>query len=197
MEIIRAGEIMAFHPEHQRLPYEEAYGFGGAFIIDRYCPLIEAAIPITDCGFMHADAVYDVVSVSRGAFFRLEQHQDRFARAREAIRVRSPYTRETKKPRFSTRSSPSPGCATPTCGGPSPAAPRRWGERRWSTRNASTAASTRSPCPFVFIADDEQRDPRPRPHRQPRPRPHLTPGRGPAGQEPALARYADGALRGR
>lgn len=94
MEITPVGEIMASHPEHARLPHDPAYAIGSAFVIDRYCPVTEAAVPITDCGFMHADAVYDVVSVSRGAFFRLERHQDRFARACRAIRVRNPFDRE-------------------------------------------------------------------------------------------------------
>ena len=94
MEIIRAAEIMATHPEHQRLPRPEIHALGSAFTGDHYCPLIEASVPLVDCGFMHADAVYDVVSVSRGAFFRLDQHQDRFGRACEAIRVRNPFTRE-------------------------------------------------------------------------------------------------------
>ena len=35
-----------------------------------------------------------MVSVSRGAFFRLEQHQDRFARSRAAIKLASPMSRE-------------------------------------------------------------------------------------------------------
>ena len=94
MEIIRAGEIMASHPEHARLPHDPAYAIGSAYIADHFCPITEAAIPIVDCGFMHADAVYDVVSVSRGAFFRLERHQARFARACDAIRVRNPFDRE-------------------------------------------------------------------------------------------------------
>ena len=94
MEIIRAGEIMASHPEHARLAHDPAYAIGSAFVIDRCCPITEAAVPITDCGFMHADAVYDVVSVSRGAFFRLERHQARFARSCDAIRVHNPFSRE-------------------------------------------------------------------------------------------------------
>jgi branched-chain amino acid aminotransferase len=93
MEIIRAGEIMASHPEHERLPHDPAYAIGSAFVADRFCPVTEAAVPIVDCGFMHADAVYDVVSVSRGAFFRLEQHQRRFARSCAAIRVQNPFDR--------------------------------------------------------------------------------------------------------
>jgi len=156
MEIIRAGEIMAFHPEHQRLPYGEAYGFGGAFIIDRYCPLIEATIPITDCGFMHADAVYDVVSVSRGAFFRLEQHQDRFARSREAIRVRSPYSRE-EEAEILHKIVALAGLRdayvwwTVTRGAPPLGRAEMVDPERFECRFYAFA------CPFVFIADDEQR----------------------------------------
>jgi branched-chain amino acid aminotransferase len=94
MEIIRAGEIMATHPEHQRLPRPEIHAMGTAFTGDHYCPLIEASVPLVDCGFMHADAVYDVVSVSRGAFFRLDQHQDRIARSCAAIQLSNPMSRE-------------------------------------------------------------------------------------------------------
>jgi branched-chain amino acid aminotransferase len=94
LEIIRVSEIMATHPEHVRLAHDPAYAMGSAFVIDGYCPITEAAVPITDCGFMHADAVYDVVSVSRGAFFRLERHQARFARACDAIRVHNPFDRD-------------------------------------------------------------------------------------------------------
>ena len=94
MELVRAAEIMATHPEHRRLPCPDAYELGGAFSSDRFRPLIEASVPLVDCGFMHADAVYDVVSVSRGMFFRLDQHQERFARSCEAILVRNPMDRE-------------------------------------------------------------------------------------------------------
>jgi branched-chain amino acid aminotransferase len=93
VEIIRVEEVMVSHPEHKRLPHDPAYAFGAAYVADHFCPIIEAGIPIIDCGFMHADAVYDVVSVSRGSFFRLEEHQARFARACDAIRVRNPFDR--------------------------------------------------------------------------------------------------------
>jgi len=93
MDLIRAQEIMLTHPDHAQLPHEPEYAFGAAFIADHFCPILEAAIPIFDTGFMHADAVYDVVSVSRGMFFRLEDHQTRFARACKAIRVRNPFDR--------------------------------------------------------------------------------------------------------
>lgn len=94
MELTRIQERMLSHPDHAQLPCEPEYAFGSAFIADHFCPLLEAAIPMIDLGFMHADAVYDVVSVSRGAFFRIKQHQDRFARACQAIRVRNPFDRE-------------------------------------------------------------------------------------------------------
>ncbi|HNR30998.1 MAG TPA: aminotransferase class IV [Candidatus Hydrogenedentes bacterium] len=94
MELIRAQEIMLTHPEHLQRPCDPDYAFGAAFVADHLCPLLTAAVPIFDAGLFHADAVYDVVSVSRGAFFRLEEHQARFARACDAIRVRNPFDRE-------------------------------------------------------------------------------------------------------
>ena len=44
-----------------------------------YVPIAEAAIPITDWGFLRSDAAYDVVTVWKGAFFRLDAHLERFA----------------------------------------------------------------------------------------------------------------------
>ena len=93
MDVMRVAEIMATHPEHRRRPHAEAYALGAAFCNDSLVPLVEASVPLVDCGFMHADAVYDVVSVSRGQFFRLEDHQDRFARSCRAIQLESPMGR--------------------------------------------------------------------------------------------------------
>lgn len=95
MELIRAQEKMFTHPDHKQLPpCEPEYAFGAAYVGDHFSPLLSASVPMYDAGLFHADAVYDVVSVSKGAFFKLEQHQARFARACEAIRVRNPFTRE-------------------------------------------------------------------------------------------------------
>ena len=94
MELIRAQETMFTHPDHMQDVKDPDYAFGAAFIADSFCPLLTASIPIFDAGLFHADAVYDVVSVSRGRFFRLEEHQARFARACEAIRVKNPFSRE-------------------------------------------------------------------------------------------------------
>jgi len=94
MELIRAHEIMLTHPKHQQLPCAPEYAFGAAYVADHFCPVFEASIPFYDAGFFHADAVYDVVSVSRGMFFRLEEHQARFAKSCDTIRVKNPFTRE-------------------------------------------------------------------------------------------------------
>lgn len=94
MELIRAQERMLTHPDHAQAVGDPDYAFGAAFTADHFCPLLTASVPLFDAGLFHADAVYDVVSVSAGMFFRLEEHQARFARACEAIRVKNPFTRE-------------------------------------------------------------------------------------------------------
>lgn len=52
---------------------------GAAYTRGRFMPIDEAAIPITDWGFLRSDAAYDVVTVWDGAFFRLDAHLQRFA----------------------------------------------------------------------------------------------------------------------
>ena len=54
---------------------------GVAFVGGKYLPIAEAAIPITDWGFLRSDATYDVVTVWDGAYFRLDAHLDRFLRS--------------------------------------------------------------------------------------------------------------------
>ncbi|MCZ2405406.1 MAG: aminotransferase class IV [Burkholderiales bacterium] len=51
---------------------------GAAYVRGQYVPIGEAAIPITDWGFLRSDATYDVVTVWQGAFFRLDAHLERF-----------------------------------------------------------------------------------------------------------------------
>jgi branched-chain amino acid aminotransferase len=51
---------------------------GAAYVRGAYVPIAEAAIPMTDWGFLRSDATYDVVTVWDGAFFRLDAHLDRF-----------------------------------------------------------------------------------------------------------------------
>lgn len=54
------------------------YSQGAAYVRGAYVPIGEAAIPITDWGFLRSDATYDVVTVWEGAFFRLDAHLERF-----------------------------------------------------------------------------------------------------------------------
>ena len=53
---------------------------GSVFIDGDWKPLSEAKISLFDWGFTRSDATYDVASVWRGAFFRLQDHLDRFRR---------------------------------------------------------------------------------------------------------------------
>ncbi|MCG8441339.1 MAG: aminotransferase class IV [Caulobacterales bacterium] len=92
--VLPVADIMARDPAHARLPHDARYEAGAAYVIDGFCALDEARVPITDLGFNRADAVYDVVSVSRGQYFRLGHHQTRFARSLERMRLRSPFDAE-------------------------------------------------------------------------------------------------------
>ncbi|MCY4396165.1 MAG: aminotransferase class IV [Rhodospirillaceae bacterium] len=85
-------EIMATHPEHRRLPHAAEYESGAAYVIDGFQPLDRAGVPIADLGFNRGDAVYDVVSVSRGSFFRLDDHQRRFAASCARMRLTNPFS---------------------------------------------------------------------------------------------------------
>jgi branched-chain amino acid aminotransferase len=71
------------------------YAKGIAFIDGVFVPIDEARIPILDWGFLRSDAVQDTVSVFHGAFFRLDDHLDRFARNVEKLRMRNPHDRAT------------------------------------------------------------------------------------------------------
>ena len=93
-EILQVGAILASHPEHRRGAHEQRFESGSGFAQGRVCALEETYVPITDLGFNRADAVYDVVTVGRGNFFRLEDHFSRFARSCEMMKLRNPYGEE-------------------------------------------------------------------------------------------------------
>jgi branched-chain amino acid aminotransferase len=65
----------------------EDFSQGSAYVDGHYVPLGQAAIPITDWGYRRSDATYDVVSVWRGMFFRLDDHIDRFRRSMNGLRL--------------------------------------------------------------------------------------------------------------
>ncbi|MFA7588466.1 MAG: aminotransferase class IV [Novosphingobium sp.] len=92
IELIEAERIMETAPAHTRLDHEPRYAHGAAFIDGTYIDLDHAAIPITDMGVLQADACYDVVSVSKGQFFRLDDHLERFEQSCAKFRLRNPYS---------------------------------------------------------------------------------------------------------
>jgi branched-chain amino acid aminotransferase len=66
---------------------------GAAFVDGQYVPLSEAKISLFDWGFTRSDATYDVASVWKGAFFRLDAHIDRFFASLDKLRLRIPHDR--------------------------------------------------------------------------------------------------------
>jgi branched-chain amino acid aminotransferase len=67
---------------------------GAAFAYGRYVPIDEARISILDTGFSRSDVTYDVVAVWGGAFFRLEDHLQRFERSCCELRLKLKYDRD-------------------------------------------------------------------------------------------------------
>jgi branched-chain amino acid aminotransferase len=67
---------------------------GAAFVEGDFVPLSEARISLFDWGFTRSDATYDVASVWRGSFFRLDDHLDRFFSSLAKLHLAIPYDRE-------------------------------------------------------------------------------------------------------
>jgi len=66
---------------------------GAAFVDGRTVPIGEARTSVLDRGFLRSDATYDVVGVWEGAFFRLDDHLDRFERGCRELRLELPHSR--------------------------------------------------------------------------------------------------------
>ncbi|MES0828457.1 aminotransferase class IV [Ruegeria sp. SCP11] len=67
------------------------YPPGVAYMDGQYLPMQEAKLSVLDYGFLHSDATYDVVHVWKGAFFRLDDHLNRFFRGIEELHMTIPY----------------------------------------------------------------------------------------------------------
>jgi len=67
---------------------------GSVFIDGDWKPLSEAKLSLFDWGFTRSDATYDVASVWKGAFFRLDDHLDRFFASMTKLRMAIPYSRD-------------------------------------------------------------------------------------------------------
>ncbi len=70
------------------------YADGAAFVDGELVPIAEAKIALLDWGFLHSDATYDVAHVWRGAFFRLDDHIERFFAGMDGLRMSIPYDRD-------------------------------------------------------------------------------------------------------
>jgi branched-chain amino acid aminotransferase len=66
---------------------------GAAWMKGRIIPVSEATISVMDWGFTHSDVTYDVAQVWDGAFFRLDDHLDRFEDSLAKFRITIPETR--------------------------------------------------------------------------------------------------------
>ena len=64
-----------------------------AFVDGRFVAPEDAKVSLFDWGLTRSDATYDVASVWQGAFFRLEDHLDRFWASLAKLRLQVPYTR--------------------------------------------------------------------------------------------------------
>ncbi len=70
------------------------YPPGVAYMDGQYVPISEAKISVLDYGFLHSDATYDVVHVWGSAFFRLDDHLDRFFAGMEKLHMSIPYDKK-------------------------------------------------------------------------------------------------------
>ncbi len=64
---------------------------GVAYMDGQYLPMSEAKVSVLDYGLLHSDATYDVVHVWKGAFFRLDDHLERFFAGLEKLHLSIPY----------------------------------------------------------------------------------------------------------
>jgi branched-chain amino acid aminotransferase len=79
---------------------ETPYARGCAFIDDAFVPIAEARISVLEMGFSRSDCTYDVVAVWEGAFFRLDDHLERFERSCLCLRLATPPREEIRRVLF-------------------------------------------------------------------------------------------------
>jgi uncharacterized protein (DUF433 family) len=65
-------------------------GEGFAYVNGTYGPARMAQISVLDPGFTRSDAVYDVTSVWKGLFFRIEEHIERFLASCRGVQITCP-----------------------------------------------------------------------------------------------------------
>lgn len=85
--------MSATKPEHL-VTAKPGFEAGAAWVDGEVVPIGEAKISIVDTGFSRSDVTYDVVGVWDGAFFRLDDHLERFERSCRELRMTLPVSRE-------------------------------------------------------------------------------------------------------
>ncbi|WP_375228493.1 aminotransferase class IV [Roseobacter sp. S98] len=84
---MQASQLQNTYKDPHRYPH------GVAFQDGQFIPVSEAKISVLDYGFLHSDATYDTVHVRDGAFFRLDDHIDRFLAGVARLRMQLPLSR--------------------------------------------------------------------------------------------------------
>lgn len=126
---------------------------GVAWQRGEFVPIAQATIPMTDWGFLRSDAVYDVVTVWDGAFFRLDLHLERFLKSCRKARLdpgRSPAQIAEVLTQCVKRSGLRRSYVEMLC---------TRGQPPWGSRDPRQAANQfyAFAVPFVWIANEEQR----------------------------------------
>ena len=78
----------------EKTPDAGIYSLGSAYNGIEIVPIFEAQIPLIDMGFLHSDVCYDVTSVWKGSFFRLNEHMDRFEKSYQGLGFKMSQTKE-------------------------------------------------------------------------------------------------------
>jgi branched-chain amino acid aminotransferase len=69
------------------VPAGPGFDRGAAYVRGEFVPIGEATVSVLDVGFSRSDVTYDVVAVWEGAFFRLDDHLERFERSCRELRL--------------------------------------------------------------------------------------------------------------
>lgn len=72
---------------NEALQRPAAFAGGAAYVDGRFVPLAEATISVMDWAYRRSDVTYDVASVWKGMFFRLDEHVARFRRSIGSLRM--------------------------------------------------------------------------------------------------------------
>lgn len=102
MAVLEIEKLLKGEFRADRLAHDPRFEEGVGYVNCRYCSRSEAVVPLFDLGFTQSDVTYEVATVSRGRFFRLQDHFARFARSCNTLRLKNPYSDEEMTGIFTT-----------------------------------------------------------------------------------------------